>query len=215
MWKHSLYTPFDDWKTLLLSWRDRFDWEQWRFNHDSDHSVQNVLNLIGQWKWSVSSWSNAVGHVSQRAPSAVGVTLLNWLVASLTANGPGWHPLTMLVFIDHWACQMSCLLPHWLVRWLKTLWPVAPEGLCFSEAPWQRLWQLRWKTYCLSSEAKPWSSHCGSSTSDCCLKSNFGGRSHWYCASPGTPGSGGCQRSPMAPFDQEPFAWTWPKRKYH
>lgn len=31
-------------------------------------------NWIGQCKWSISSWSDPVGHVSQKAPSAVGGT---------------------------------------------------------------------------------------------------------------------------------------------
>lgn len=32
-------------------------------------------NLTGQCKWSISSWSDPLGHVSQKAPSAVGGTL--------------------------------------------------------------------------------------------------------------------------------------------
>lgn len=44
---------------------------------------KNVLQF-GQRKWSVSSWSDPVGRVSQRAPAAVGATLENELVALLT-----------------------------------------------------------------------------------------------------------------------------------
>lgn len=97
--------------------------------------------------------------------------------------------------------------------WLKTPWHVGPGGLCFLEAPWQRLWFLRWKTCCLSSEGGPWSSRCGSSTSGCCPRLDFWGRYRWCCASPVTPNSGDCQTSRKVLCDPGPFVWTWRRER--
>lgn len=162
---------------------------------------------VGPYQWPVSSWNNMVEHWSKsllcngrHIVESVGIFVLlrrTWL--------------TLPLFIDHWVCSMLCLLLRlWSIEWLlKTLWPVLPEDLCFWEAPWQRLWFPRWKTYCLSSEAGPWSSRYGSLTFDCCPESDFEDHFHWCYASLGTSGSAGSWRNLMAPCDPEPSAWTW------
>lgn len=152
--------------------------------------------------------------VSQRARICCGNMVENRMVVFFVQRAG--QDSAVVAFTDRWFCQRLRLLPRrWRMGRQRTRWPVEPEGLCFSGAPSQRLWLLRWRTCFLSSGATPWSSRCGSWTFGCSLASTPAGRCRWCCAWRGTPGSGGCRRNPKAPYDPEPFAWTWAKRRGH
>lgn len=124
------------------------NWEKWKWKVNAGQNSLRSLSESWSWLWKVfwRSWSTE--HSSRAAGASAAASILQRPSVHLplcrsccTAWSPDWEPAKLIINVEGWLMQCTCLLLYLSKPWLQVVAGQASAGcqmlhLCLSSAKW-------------------------------------------------------------------------------